>query len=100
MNVRGVVLIARGRNLLVAVASVDDCLRACVSTPACQYAARSSSGYCHYFETCTPGSRTGWTRWRKTVKGGNEGPVSTLELQPPKKGLSGPAAKSSPQTGR
>jgi len=78
--------------------SVNDCMRACLSAPSCRYAARSSSGYCHHFETCTPGSGTGWTRWRKTVKGGDEGQTSVLELQPPKKGLSGPAAKSIPET--
>ena len=45
---------------------VKDCTQTCLEKASCQYAALSSSGYCHTFTTCDgTGGGSGWTLFRK-----------------------------------
>jgi len=75
--------------------SASDCMLACLNAVSCNYAARSISGYCHYFETCTPGSGTKWSRWKKSVKGGADG---TIFMREANMTLDGPAERISSAT--
>jgi len=53
--------------------SIDSCMDWCLNNPACVFASRSSSGYCHGFKTCSHQPMgTGATTKQKVCKGAYE----------------------------